>query len=71
MSVGSGDRATGVAVLSELFEQWRATPMQVDLEALWHHLGVERNGPRAALNDAAPLAAIRRAITEQEVLPVQ
>jgi len=70
-ALGSGDRATGVAVLSELYEQWRATPMQVDLKALWHDLGVERNGPRAALNDEAPLAAIRRAITEQEVLLVQ
>ena len=63
----SGDRATGVAVLSELYEQWRATPMQVNLQALWHDLGVERNGSRASLNDNAPLAAIRRAITEQEV----
>jgi hypothetical protein len=67
----SGDRATGVAVLSELYDQWGAAPMQVDLEALWRDLGVERNGPRAALNDEAPLAAIRRAITEQEALPVQ
>ncbi len=63
--------APPVAVLSELYDQWGAAPMQVDLEALWRDLGVERNGPRAALNDEAPLAAIRRAITEQEVLPVQ
>jgi len=67
----SGDRATGVAVLSELYEQWRATPMQVNLQALWHDLGVERNGSRASLNDKAPLAAIRRAITDQKVLLVQ
>jgi hypothetical protein len=62
----TGDRATGVAVLSELYEQWRATPVQVDLAALWRDLGVERDGRRASLNDAAPLAAIRRAITGQE-----
>ena len=62
----SGDRATGVAVLSELYEQWRATPVQVDLAALWRDLGVEPNGRRASLNDAAPMAAIRRAITGQE-----
>jgi hypothetical protein len=67
----SGDRATGVAVLSELYEQWGETPMQVDLQALWHDLGVERNGSRASLNDKAPLAAIRRAITDQKVLLVQ
>jgi predicted metalloprotease with PDZ domain len=62
----SGDRATGVAVLTELYEQWRATPVQVDLDALWRDLGVVQNGRHASLNDAAPLAAIRRAITGQE-----
>jgi len=67
----SGDRATGVAVLTELYERWRASPVQVNLEALWHDLVVERNGHHASLKDEAPLAAIRRAITEQEVLPVQ
>lgn len=67
----SGDRATGVAVLSELYEQWRATPVRVDLEALWRDLGVERNGRRASLNDSAPLAAIRRAITAQDIHVVQ
>jgi hypothetical protein len=53
-------------VLSEVYEQFRATPVQVDLAALWRDLGDERNGRRALLNDAAPLAAIRRAITGQE-----
>ena len=37
-----------------------------NLAALWRDLGVERNGRRALLNDAAPMAAIRRAITGQE-----
>jgi hypothetical protein len=45
--------------------------VQVNLEALWHDLGVERNGHHASLNGEAPLAAIRRAITEQEVLLMQ
>jgi hypothetical protein len=67
----SGDRATGVAVLSELYENWRAKPMQVDLESLWRDLGVERNGHRTSLNDEAPLAAIRRAITEPEILSAE
>ena len=67
----TGDRATGVAVLSELYEQWRATPVQVDLEALWHDLGIERSGRRALLNEDAPLAAIRRAITDQDILLVE
>ena len=64
----SGDHATGVAVLSELYEQWRDTPVRVDLQALWRELGVERHGRDTTLNDEAPLAAIRRAITADEIL---
>jgi len=64
----SGDRATGVDVLSKLYEHWRETPMQVDLESLWRDLGVARDGHRTSLNNEAPLAAIRRAITEQQIL---
>jgi hypothetical protein len=42
--------------------------MQVDLESLWRDLGVARDGHRTSLNNEAPLAAIRRAITEQQIL---
>jgi hypothetical protein len=58
----AGDRATGVDVLSQMYEEWRAAPVQVDLPRLWRELGVEQ-GRRAALRDDAPLADIRRAIT--------
>jgi len=67
----SGDRATGVEVLSELYEQWRATPVQVDLNQLWRDLGVERQGRHAVLSDEAPLAAIRQAITAQQMVLAQ
>jgi hypothetical protein len=59
----AGDRATGVDVLSQMYEEWRAAPVQVDLPRLWRELGVEQQGRRAALRDDAPLADIRRAIT--------
>ncbi len=59
----TGDRATGVTVLIETYETWRAKPVQVDLDELWRQLGVERQGRRAVLHDDAPLAAVRRAIT--------
>jgi len=39
------------------------TPSPVDLDALWRELGVWVNDARATLDDAAPLAATRRAIT--------
>jgi hypothetical protein len=59
-----GDRASGVPVLSELYRKMRATPVPVDLDALWQELGVKRQGGGIAFDDAAPLASIRRAITQ-------
>ena len=59
-----GDDATGVPVLSELYEKMKAAPVPVDLESLWKQLGVERKADRIEFNDSAPLATIRRAITK-------
>jgi hypothetical protein len=59
----AGDRATGVPVLSELYARMRDQPAPVDLGALWRELGVAADGARASLDDRAPLAAVRRAIT--------
>jgi hypothetical protein len=43
-----------------------ARPGDVDLEALWRRLGVRARGRTIELDDSAPLAAIRRAITAPE-----
>jgi hypothetical protein len=59
-----GDRATGLAVLRELYEKMKATPAPVDLNALWKELGVERRNGKITFDDGAPLAAIRKAITQ-------
>jgi hypothetical protein len=59
----TGDRATGQKVLMQMYGEWRAAPVNVDLEALWRELGVERQGASAVLNDEASLAYIRRSIT--------
>jgi len=59
-----GDRAIGGAVLRELYGKMKASPAPVDLDALWKELGVERRNGKIAFDDAAPLAAIRRAITQ-------
>jgi len=59
----AGDRATGVDVLMQMYEEWRAAPVRPDLPRLWRDLGVELAGRRAMLRDDAPLAEIRRAIT--------
>jgi hypothetical protein len=58
-----GDRATGVPVLGELYARMKDAPSPVDLDALWRDLGVRADGGRVILDDAAPLAATRRAIT--------
>lgn len=58
-----GDQATGVDVLSELYESWRATPVDVDLEQLWLDLGVTTLGEGVKFDDQAPLASVRRVIT--------
>jgi hypothetical protein len=59
-----GDNATGVPVLSELYEKMKAAPAPVDLESMWKQLGVEQKAGRIEFDDNAPLAAIRRAITK-------
>jgi len=58
-----GDQATGTRVLSELYDEMKDQPVQVDLAALWDSLGVRMEGGRAVLDAVAPLAAVRQAIT--------
>jgi len=58
----AGDDATGVSVLQELYTQMRSAPHSVDLDQLWHKLGIERQGSTVILHDDAPLAYIRKAI---------
>jgi hypothetical protein len=61
-----GDRATGTSVLSDLYAKMKDQPMPVDLATLWKQLGIESDGKTVHLNDDAPLAAIRLAITSPE-----
>jgi len=57
------DEAAGVPVMTELYERMRATPVDVDLAALWAELGVRVVNGQVVFDDTAPLANIRRAIT--------
>jgi hypothetical protein len=57
-----GDQATGVHVLTELYERMGAKPVATDLPALWSQLGVEPRAGTVAFDDHAPLANVRRAI---------
>ena len=58
-----GDKAVGVPVLMELYEDMRAKPISTDLAQLWRDLGVQRRGRSVVFDNKAPLAHIRRAIT--------
>jgi hypothetical protein len=57
------DKATGVTVLSELYDKMRAKPYASDLEALWRDLGISVHDAQVTIDDSAPRAPIRRAIT--------
>jgi hypothetical protein len=51
-------------VLQELYAQMRGAPYAVDLPALWKKLGVGVAAEGVQFDDQAPLAAVRRALTQ-------
>ncbi|MEN3348780.1 MAG: hypothetical protein V7632_2415 [Bradyrhizobium sp.] len=62
--LSTADKSVGVDVLTRLHDEWGSKPVAPDLAALWRDLGVRLQGESVAFDDDAPLAAIRRAITE-------
>ncbi len=58
-----GDQATGATVIADLYRQMKATAVHTDLDDLWRRMGVEMKNGTVTLNDRAPLAEIRKAIT--------
>ncbi len=63
-ALNAGDQSVGVSVLMKLYEKMRDAPMNVDLDALWKQLGVSVENGSAQFHDDAPLAAIRKSITD-------
>lgn len=59
----TGDAATGTHVLANQYAVAKASPAPVDLGALFANLGIVAGDGTITFDDAAPLAAIRRAIT--------
>jgi predicted metalloprotease with PDZ domain len=59
-----GDAATGVPVLRETYDRMAMHPGAVDLPRLWSRLGVKLDGTSITFDDTAPLASIRRSMTE-------
>jgi hypothetical protein len=63
-ALNAGDQSVRVNVLMKLYEKMRDAPMNVDLDALWKQLGVRVENGAVQFQDDAPLAAIRKSITE-------
>ncbi|HZE99531.1 MAG TPA: hypothetical protein VE981_21175 [Planctomycetota bacterium] len=63
--VAKGDEATGTTVMSELYKEMGKGDYRPDLQALWRKLGVERRGKSIAVDDQAPQAELRRALTSK------
>ncbi len=62
-----GDKAVGVPVLEELYRRMKDAPVTPDLDALWRGLGVEVRQGTLQLDEQAPRAAMRRAISAPPV----
>jgi hypothetical protein len=63
------DKAIGVPVLEELYRSMKDKPVTPDLDALWRSLGVRVRDGVVELDDQAPRAAIRRAISARPAAP--
>jgi hypothetical protein len=62
--LSTADKAVGVDVLTRLHNEMGPKPVTPDLAALWRDLGLKSQGESVEFDDTAPLAAIRKAITE-------
>ncbi len=54
-----GDKATRTTVLMSLYNKMKDKPADMDLQAMWKHLGVSMVGRRIIFNDSAPQAKLR------------
>jgi hypothetical protein len=63
--LATADKAVGVNVLTPLHNEWGRKPVAPDLDQLWRDLGLRNKNGSLEFDSAAPLAAIREAITER------
>ena len=62
--LATADKAVGVDVMTKLHKEMGPKPVSPDLAGLWRDLGLKPQGQNLEFDDTAPLAAIRKAITE-------
>lgn len=56
----AGDRATGLTVLVDLYNEMRDRPQPAEIDSLWQLLGLSLNDGNVVYDDSAELAAIRK-----------
>jgi hypothetical protein len=61
----AADRALGRSILLPQYRRWATTPVAVDLDDVWRRLGVSVGKDGVALDDRAPEAWVRRAVTRR------
>jgi hypothetical protein len=61
--LAAADKAVGVDVLTRLHNEWGQKPVTPDLDQLWRDLGLRNSDGSLEFDNAAPLAAVRQAIT--------
>jgi hypothetical protein len=70
--LAKADKATETHVLTDLYQKYAtkcATSTAADLAALWKSLGVGKDGDAVTFDDTAPLASIRKAMTNAKQNP--
>jgi hypothetical protein len=68
--LSAADRASGTTVLADLYHQMANQSFaSIDLDALWKQLGIEPQNQSVTFDNQAPLAAIRKAITDPAPVP--
>src|SRR5271170_2546593 len=65
----AGDDAIGVPVLTQLYDQMKATAVTPDLSVMWRELGVQPSGDSVVFNSSAPLAPVVRSIMARRSSP--
>ncbi len=61
--LATADKATGFTVMTDLYNDMRAKPVRPDMARLWRELGVDGEADDISLDDTAPLASVRMALT--------
>jgi hypothetical protein len=63
--LSTADKAVSLDVLARMHHEWGGKPVAPDLDRLWRDLGLRYENGKLDFDETAPLAAIRRAITQR------